>query len=169
MSVHSVLAVLAVSLITIPSAAGEPTTNRGPAPGMRPASTTAAPRTAALKMTGLLRTEFINRAGPSYRLVSVTCELDGVQACKKTGNLGDRFPLFTRRVSAGNHRWSVVAVYQGSGGVFSYAGGFRYVVRNGGELTADVDRVTSAKIMAFESGGPTVPMADRLRMAISTK
>ena len=135
-------------------------------PRMRPASTRAQPRVAVDKMTGVVRAEFINEVGANYRLVSVKCVLDGVQVCNKSGELGDRFWLFSRRVSTGNHRWTIVATYQGSGGVFSYASGYRFVVRNGGEITVDVDKALTARILAFESGGPTTRMADRLRMAI---
>jgi hypothetical protein len=160
-------ALVATLAATASSEAREPRRQRDTR--MRPASTAAQSRSSALAMTGVLNAEFINRVGSNYRLVSITCEIDGVRVCNKTDGLGDRVSLFSRRLSTGNHRWSVVAVYQGSGGVFSYASGFRYDVKNGGEVTVDVDRPTAARILAFESGGPTVPMSQRLRMAIRTQ
>jgi len=117
--------------------------------------------------TGNLAANFQNKAGVTYRLVSVSCTVDGVSACGSAR--GNSFAMFNRKLDAGSHTLSVVAVYEGAGGPFSYASGYRFTVKNGRNFTVDADRVAHVNVMVHETGGPTTPMEQRLRMAFNTK
>lgn len=111
-----------------------------------------------------LSAEFVNRAGSLYRLTSVHCELDGLPVCDQTGELGDRFHLFTRTSAAGPHHLAVTATYRGESSVFPYMSGFRYTVHEDEALVLEANQNVIVTVRVVESGDPTRSLEDRLRM-----
>lgn len=110
---------------------------------------------------------FRNGVSSFYRLVSLTCLVDGNVAFRRTGK-GIQGRLFEQRVSPGPHTTSVVAEYLGNGGsVFSYTRGYRFKVQGSRRFVVNSDQPTRLVVTMSEQGGPTTAFEDRLRMNIS--
>src|SRR5262245_16686435 len=90
-----------------------------------PAATVAPPPTP----TGTLVVRHHNGVGNSLQLIKVTYFLDGsVAFTEERDKLAQSRDLeaFTKKTSVGEHAISVVAEFQGNGGVFSYFDNYRY-------------------------------------------
>jgi hypothetical protein len=123
----------------------------------------------ARDFSGAMNAQFQDRVGGPFRLESVTCVLDGITVCNKSGKLGKSFPLFSKNVSPGSHNLSITAVYSGEGGLFSYVDGFRYNVQSGSVVAVAAEDAARVTVMVRDVGGPTTPMAQRLRMGFVTR
>lgn len=116
--------------------------------------------------TGLASGRFRDTVGPMFRLVQVTCVVDGVAvpAGRAPGGM-----LFDRRLAPGNHSVSIVAEYQGSGaGVFSYLEGYRFRGQTSRAFSVRVDTTTQITVTAYEKG-PMVPYEERLALRVDVR
>lgn len=110
---------------------------------------------------------FQNRVG-DYDLERVTCALDGRTVY--SGPAGRDVALFQRGVSPGVHHLSVSAEYRAkSAGIFTYTRGFRVTVQRARRFNVDVGEPASITIAAFERGGPTEPLQERLALAVAAR
>ena len=116
--------------------------------------------------TVLASGRFRDTVGPMFRLVQVTCVVDGVAigAGRAPGGM-----LFDRRLAPGNHTVAVVAEYQGSGaGVFSYLEGYRFKGQTSRAFSVKVNATTQITVTAFEKG-PMVPYEERLALTVDIR
>lgn len=116
--------------------------------------------------TGLASGRFRDTVGPMFRLVQVTCIVDGVAigAGRAPGGM-----LFDRKLPPGNHTVAVLAEYQGSGaGVFSYLEGYRFKGQTARTFTVRANATTQITVTAFEKG-PMVPYEERLALTVDIR
>jgi hypothetical protein len=93
------------------------------------------------------------------RLTRISYYVDGAPVA------AEHLAGFTHEVAPGEHVLSVAIEYQGSGGPFSYFGGYRYKAQASRRFSATVGRETEIVTIAFERGGPTVPFEKRLAIS----
>jgi hypothetical protein len=120
-------------------------------------------------LTGQALGRFRNNVSSAYRMVSVTCSIDGAVTFATTSGAAET-QMFDRRLSPGNHTLSVVAEYQGQGGgVFSYVQGYHFKIQGGRAFTVRPNAVTQIGVTAYERGGPTTKFEDRLALAVDMR
>jgi hypothetical protein len=109
---------------------------------------------------------FSNRVGAQFRLVRVTCTLDGQSVYNGPG--GGSVEMFRRPPAPGAHTISIQAEYLGnSGGVFSYFEGYRFNVRASRAFTAGAEQPTHVTVTAVERGGALIDFKDRLALQVN--
>jgi hypothetical protein len=110
---------------------------------------------------------FEDRVGASFSLTRVTCLLDGQTVYSGAG--GQSLQLFQRTLSPGTHSVSVIAEYRAHGaGIFSYASGYEFKVSSARRFNAGSGKPVQVRVIGHEKGGPTVELAERLALTIST-
>jgi hypothetical protein len=133
-----------------------------------PAAAVAQPA-ATVAPTGQALGRFRNNVSNAYRLVSVTCSIDGAATFVTSGSATDA-RLFDRRLPPGQHTFSVVAEFQGQGGgVFSYVEGYHFKVQGGRPFTVRSNETTQIGVTAYERGGPTTKFEERLAIAVDVR
>lgn len=111
---------------------------------------------------------FQNKASSTYELQRVTCLLDGARVY--SGPSAGLAELFRRGLSPGMHQVSVIAEYRGrSSGVFSYTNGFKFTLQGSQRFNVPVGQPAQVLATAYERGGPTEPLAERLALSITTR
>jgi hypothetical protein len=104
--------------------------------------------------------------GAQFRLVHVTCTLDGQSVYSGPG--GGSIEMFRRPPAPGAHTISIQAEYLGNGGgVFSYFEGYRFNVRAGRAFTASAEQPTRVTVTALERGGALTDFKDRLSLDVN--
>jgi hypothetical protein len=106
-----------------------------------------------------------NAVGASFRLIDVTCALDGetvfTDASARLAQSLD-FEAFRRTVAPGEHTLSVVAEFRGHGGLFSYSESYRYKVQASRRLAVRDGQAAVVTIALFEKAGPVAAPEQRL-------
>jgi hypothetical protein len=133
-----------------------------------PPAVSAAPTAGAAPIYPALVGQFMNRVGPQYRLLHLTCLLDGQTVY--SGGGGAVQEIFRKMPPPGEHTVSIVAEYQGNGGgVFSYFDGYKFSVKSGRTFASKADAPTQITIAAVERGGPTTPFQERLALMVNVR
>jgi hypothetical protein len=140
--------------------------------GREPAPRETAPDATAQEQRAPQRSNLVgrfqNRVGSSYELQRITCLLDGTPVY--SGSSAGVVELFRRGIAPGAHELSVIAEYRGSsGGVFSYANGFRFTLQGAERFNVGPGQPAQVIVTAFERGGPSTPMGKRLGLSISAR
>ncbi len=126
------------------------------------------PQTVRAPESSMVVGRFQNKAGASYELERVSCVLDGARVY--SGPSSGLVELFRRGLPAGVHQVSIVAEYRGrSAGVFSYTNGFKFTLQGSRRFHVPVGQPAQILVTAYERGGPTEPLAERLALSISTR
>jgi len=110
----------------------------------------------------------VNDVGSAFDLEEVSYALDGSPLFSKTsedGNLDDRreIELFNGSIVPGNHNISLSMRFRGNGyGVFSYLRAYRFNIQSSYAFTAEEGQMTTVEAIAYEKGGFTTDLQDRL-------
>lgn len=110
----------------------------------------------------------VNDVGSAFNLEEVTYALDGSPLFAKTaedGNLDDQreIELFSGSIVPGNHNISLAMRFRGNGyGVFSYLRAYTFNVQSSYAFTAEEGKLTTVKAVAYEKGGFTTDLQERL-------
>jgi len=118
-----------------------------------------------------------NDMGSAFKLEELSYALDGSPLINKTagdGGLDDRreIELFNGSIVPGNHNLSVYMLFRGNGyGVFSYLRGYTFKIQSSYAFTAEEGKVTTVRAVAYEKGGFTTDLQDRvaIRYDVETK
>lgn len=112
----------------------------------------------------------VNDVGSAFDLEEVSYALDGSPLFSKTsedGNLDDQreIELFSGSIVPGNHNISLSMRFRGNGyGVFSYLRAYQFPVQSSFAFTAEEGKVTTIRVVAYEKGGFTADLRDRLAL-----
>jgi hypothetical protein len=117
-----------------------------------------------------------NEMGSAYVLESVSYALDAAPIFTKVDVNGDldkkeEFEIFNGRIVPGQHQINAQLTYRGHGyGVFSYLEGYKFTLKGAYTFNAEPGKVTTVKIIGFESGNFTTDVKDRpkVRYEINT-
>jgi len=110
----------------------------------------------------------VNDVGSAFNLEEVTYALDGSPLFAKSaedGNLDDQreIELFSGSIVPGNHNISLSMRFRGNGyGVFSYLRAYTFNVQSSYAFTAEEGKLTTVKAVAYEKGGFTTDLQERL-------
>jgi hypothetical protein len=110
----------------------------------------------------------VNDVGSAFDLEEVTYALDGSPLFSKTSedtNLDDQreIELFSGSIVPGNHNISLTMRFRGNGfGVFSYLRAYVFNVQSSYAFTAEEGKLTTVRAVAYEKGGFTTDLPDRL-------
>jgi hypothetical protein len=78
--------------------------------------------------------------------------------------------LFRRGFTPGVHHVAIVAEYRGrEAGVFSYTNAYKFTLRGGQRFQVNVGQPANVLVTAYERGGPTDPLDQRLALAITAR
>ncbi len=117
--------------------------------------------------TGLVSARFRDAVGPTYRLLSVNCSIDGVVVHSGKPARG---MMFDRRLPPGNHTITIAAEYQGEGGgVISYLEDYHFRGHARRAFLIQPGTTTHIQVSAYERGGPTVAYEERLGLAVDIR
>lgn len=118
-----------------------------------------------------------NDMGSAFKLEELSYALDGSPLINKTS--GDpgvdarrEIELFDGSIVPGNHNLSVYMLFRGNGyGVFSYLRGYTFKIQSSYAFTAEEGKVTTVRAVAYEKGGFTTDLQDRvaIRYDVETK
>jgi hypothetical protein len=110
---------------------------------------------------------FENHLTDAFRIEQVMVVLDGaVQANKVDDGSAlsalDAIPIYSGTITPGDHVVQVMIKLRGHGyGVFSYAQGYRFEIRDQHSFTLTEGKSMDLKVIAFEKGGVTTPFEER--------
>jgi len=110
---------------------------------------------------------FENHLTDAFRIEQVMVVLDGaVQANKVDDGSAlsalDAIPIYSGTITPGDHVVQVLIKLRGHGyGVFSYAQGYRFEIRDQHSFTLTEGKSLDLKVIAFEKGGVTTPFEER--------
>ncbi|MEM6367424.1 MAG: dihydrolipoamide acetyltransferase [Myxococcota bacterium] len=118
-----------------------------------------------------------NDMGSAFKLEELSYALDGSPLLNKTaGDTGVQerreIELFNGSIVPGNHNLSVYMLFRGNGyGVFSYLRGYTFKIQSSYAFTAEEGKVTTVRSVAYEKGGFTTDLQDRvaIRYDVETK
>ena len=118
-----------------------------------------------------------NDMGSAFKLEELSYALDGSPLINKTSGdpgVDDRreIELFDGSIVPGNHNLSVYMLFRGNGyGVFSYLRGYTFKIQSSYAFTAEEGKVTTVRAVAYEKGGFTTDLQDRvaIRYDVETK
>ncbi|NJK88036.1 MAG: dihydrolipoamide acetyltransferase [Myxococcales bacterium] len=114
------------------------------------------------------RVVHVNDVGSAFDLEAVSYALDGAPLLSKTsadGSLDDQrqIELFNGSIVPGNHNLSLAMRFRGNGyGVFSYLRAYTFNVQSSYAFTAEEGKLTTVKAVAYEKGGFTTDLQERL-------
>ncbi len=109
-----------------------------------------------------------NEMGASFTLERVSYSLDGEPLFNKADEEGSldaesEIKLFDGSIVPGNHNLSVYMLFRGNGyGVFSYLRDYKFTVKTSYPFTAEEGKQTTVRAVAYERGGITTRMENRL-------
>jgi hypothetical protein len=117
-----------------------------------------------------------NEMGSAFVLESVSYALDAAPIFTKVDVNGDldkkeEFEIFNGRIVPGQHQINANLNYKGHGyGVFSYLEGYKFSLKGSYTFNAEPGKVTTVKVIGFESGNFTTDVKDRpkVRYEINT-
>jgi hypothetical protein len=119
--------------------------------------------------------EFHNDLSSAFRLVRALFVLDGAVQYNKsddTGALAEQtvIPIFSGSIPPGDHTLQVLLNLQGNGyGVFSYLKSYHFEPRSSHSFTAVEGKTMSLQVIAYEKGGVTTQLEDRLAVRYQEK
>ncbi len=119
--------------------------------------------------------EFHNDLSSAFRLVRALFVLDGAVQYNKsddTGALAEQavIPIFNGSIPPGDHTLQVLLNLQGNGyGVFSYLKSYHFEPRSSHSFTAVEGKTLALQVIAYEKGGVTTQLEDRLAVRYQEK
>jgi len=119
--------------------------------------------------------EFHNDLSSAFRLVRALFVLDGAVQYNKsddTGALAEQttIPIFSGSIPPGDHTLQVLLNLQGNGyGVFSYLKSYHFEPRSSHSFTATEGKTLTLQVIAYEKGGVTTQLEDRLAVRYQEK
>jgi hypothetical protein len=119
--------------------------------------------------------EFHNDLSSAFRLVRALFVLDGAVQYNKsddTGALAEQtvIPIFSGSIPPGDHTLQVLLNLQGNGyGVFSYLKSYHFEPRSSHSFTAVEGKTLALQVIAYEKGGVTTQLEDRLAVRYQEK
>lgn len=117
----------------------------------------------------------VNDVGSAFNLTRLDYSLDGSPLFSKAATDGSldnqrEIELFNGSIVPGNHNLSVMMHFQGSGyGVFSYLRAYKFRIPSSFAFTAEEGRMTTVKVVAYEKGGFTTDVTERLAVRYDVK
>lgn len=106
-----------------------------------------------------------NEMGNAFTLERISYSLDGEPVFNRDADAGgldaSEIELFNGSIVPGNHNLSVMMVFRGSGGLFSYMKGYVFRIKSSYAFTTEEGKLTTVKVVGYEKGGLTTDLKDR--------